>query len=361
MPREEQPGGVWHRPDVSQQALGPRSRFPDQELIFFQGRPRFDETSLGLRTIDKRNGTDGTTVKYLERIKCHVCSVSVTLIWTTVPCSTMSPKAGDCLFTQEVGVMFGPPPPVRSTKNSGTSPAERTSSCASFQSSVMTYGTATGTNGLIVPVTFSVPWSGFSPKKPPTNVPLPMRVTVVVPGPRGVSNAAPSAGKVSMLILAGPPPTSSLNARLSKNGPGASALVVCNSEEPKKNASVGGGTFRWEAMHSASCFCSVVTCFCFSLISALIAGFSSGRACLSLNCKSSMSACTPSISSWMLWHAVGTEPGNPTRGTEPGNPAKGVALRRCGEWRRRGDRATRLDACGTDIARLPTRQCVNVS
>src|SRR6516165_8470383 len=102
MPREEQPGGVWHRPDVSQQALGPRSRFPDQELIFFQGRPRFDETSLGLRTIDKRNGTDGTTVKSLERIKCHVCSVSVTLIWTTVPCSTMSPKAGDCLFTQEV-------------------------------------------------------------------------------------------------------------------------------------------------------------------------------------------------------------------------------------------------------------------
>src|SRR5262249_30058288 len=153
----------------------------------------------------------------------------------------------------------------------GISPAERTSSCASFHSSVMTYGTATGTNGLIVPVTFSVPWSGFSPKKPPTNVPLPksvtlpngpgggvtgepsggsvdstklrsellvtsptgvsivdakcrvigkeilpasyvpvpppMRVIVVVPGPKGVSNAAPSAGKVSMLILAGFPPT----------------------------------------------------------------------------------------------------------------------------------------------------------
>jgi len=200
MPREEQPGGVWHRPDVSQQALGPRSRFPDQELIFFQGRPRFDETSLGLRTIDKRNGTDGTTVKYLERIKCHVCSVSVTLIWTTVPCSTMSPKAGDCLFTQEVGVMFGPPPPVRSTKNSGTSPAERTSSYASFQSSVMTYGTATGTNGLIVPVTFSVPWSGFSPKKPPTNVPLPKSVTLPN-GPGGGVTGEPSGGSVDSTML----------------------------------------------------------------------------------------------------------------------------------------------------------------
>src|SRR5262249_48834457 len=48
----------------------------------------------------------------------------------------MSPKTGDCWFTQDFDVMFGPPPPARSTKNSGTSPAERTSSCASFQNSV---------------------------------------------------------------------------------------------------------------------------------------------------------------------------------------------------------------------------------
>src|SRR6516165_11753985 len=40
---------------------------------------------------------------------------------------------------------------------------------------------------------------------------------------------------------------------------------------------------------------------------------------------------------------------------------RGTAMRRPGERRRLGDRAPRLDACGTDISRLPTRQCVNVS
>src|SRR6266436_1675485 len=60
-----------------------------------------------------------------------------------------------------------------------------------------------------------------------------MRVTVVLPvlAPKGVSNTAPSAGKVSMVILAGSPPIFSLNARSLKYGPAAFSLVVVNFRE----------------------------------------------------------------------------------------------------------------------------------
>jgi hypothetical protein len=64
----------------------------------------------------------------------------------------------------------------------------------------MTYGTVTGTNGLIVPVTFNVPWSGFSPKKPPTNVPLPKSVTLPN-GPGGGVTGEPSGGSVDSTRL----------------------------------------------------------------------------------------------------------------------------------------------------------------
>src|SRR5438874_2483583 len=94
--------------------------------------------------------------------------------------------------------MFGPPPPTRDTKNSGTSPAERTSSCASFQNSVLTYGTATGTHGLIVPFTFSVPVD--PPKRPPINCPLPKSVTLPN-GPGGGVTGEPSGGSVDSTML----------------------------------------------------------------------------------------------------------------------------------------------------------------
>src|SRR5262245_33232552 len=97
-----------------------------------------------------------------------------------------------------------------------------------------------------------------------------MRVTVVLPvlAPKGVSNTAPSAGKVSMVICAGSPPIFSLNARLSKNGPRAFSLssLVVNFEEQMQYASVGGGTVGGEPMHSASWLRSVTSCLLSSLI-----------------------------------------------------------------------------------------------